>query len=519
MGTIVIDPITRIEGHLKIECVVEKGVVKDAKSSGMLFRGFELILRGRDPRDAQIITQRICGVCNLCHASAATLNLDSAFGLADKIPDNGRILRNLAAGLHVVQDHVLHFYHLAALDYVDVTKVAKYEGNDADLKSIKAFIGRGSLGPFVPRYEGDYRLPDDLDRAAVAHYVKALEIRRKGHEAVAMLTGRIPHTASIIPGGMSEVPTVDKIASILWRLNELRDFVDNVYIPDVLAVAGVYSDYFQVGAGCKNFLSYGAYDLDGKSPDYTKRKRFFQQGTISADLKLKPLDLSKITEQVKHSWYDNQISGLHPSAGKTVPTEGKPGAYTWLKAPRYDGQVYEVGPLAGMLTTYASGNPKVKSLVDSTLGHFKASPAALFSVLGRHAARALAAKYLADSMGEWLLQLKPGEPTFVPYELPEEGQGVGIIDAARGALGHWVEIKEKKIANYQCVVPTTWNASPRDDSSTPGAIEQALIGTKVKDEANPFEIVRIVRSFDPCLACAVHLITPKGNELGKIRIL
>ena len=519
MGTIVIDPITRIEGHLKIECVVEKGVVKDAKSSGMLFRGFELILRGRDPRDAQIITQRICGVCNLCHASAATLNLDSAFGLADKIPDNGRILRNLAAGLHVVQDHVLHFYHLAALDYVDVTKVAKYEGNDADLKSIKAFIGRGSLGPFVPRYEGDYRLPDDLDRAAVAHYVKALEIRRKGHEAVAMLTGRIPHTASIIPGGMSEVPTVDKIASILWRLNELRDFVDNVYIPDVLAVAGVYSDYFQVGAGCKNFLSYGAYDLDGKSPDYTKRKRFFQQGTISADLKLKPLDLSKITEQVKHSWYDNQISGLHPSAGKTIPTEGKPGAYTWLKAPRYDGQVYEVGPLAGMLTTYASGNPKVKSLVDSTLGHFKASPAALFSVLGRHAARALAAKYLADSMGEWLLQLKPGEPTFVPYELPEEGQGVGIIDAARGALGHWLEIKEKKIANYQCVVPTTWNASPRDDSGAPGAIEQALIGTKVKDEANPFEVVRIVRSFDPCLACAVHLITPKGNELGKIRIL
>jgi hydrogenase large subunit len=518
MGKIVIDPFTRIEGHLKIECVVENGVVKEARSSGMLFRGFELILQGRDPRDAQIITQRICGVCNLCHAMASTLNLDSAFGLADKIPDNARVLRNLAAGLHVVQDHVLHFYHLAALDYVDVTKVAKYEGSDTDLRSLRTFIERGALGPFVPRYEGDYRLPDDLDRAAVAHYVKALEIRRKGHEAVAILTGRIPHTASIVPGGMTEVPTADKIASLLWRLNELRSFVDNVYLPDVLAVAGVYSDYFQIGAGCKNLLSYGAYDLDGKNPDYTKRQRLFQQGTISADLKLQPLDLNKITEQVKHSWYENQTSNLHPKAGRTLPADEKAEGYSWVKAPRYDGRVYEVGPLAHMVTTYASGNAKVKPLVESTLAHFKATPAALFSVLGRHAARALAAKYIADSMGEWLLQLKPGEPTFVPYELPEEAKGVGIIDAARGALGHWIEIKDKKIAHYQCVVPTTWNASPADDSGIPGAIEQALLGAHVKDEANPFEIVRIVRSFDPCLACAVHLVTPKGNELGEMRI-
>lgn len=519
MGTIVIDPITRIEGHLKIECVVENGVVKEARSSGMLFRGFELILQGRDPRDAQIITQRICGVCNLCHAMASTLNLDSAFGLADKIPDNGRILRNLAAGLHVVQDHILHFYHLAALDYVDVAQVAKYEGSDGDLKSIRAFIERGALEPFAPRYEGDYRLSDEVNRAAVAHYVKALEIRRKGHEAVAMITGRIPHTASIVPGGITESPTVDKMASLLWRLNELRSFVDNVYIPDVLSVAGAYSDYFQIGGGCKNLLSYGAYDLDGKSPDYTTRKRLFQQGTISADLRLQPLDLRKITEHVEHSWYENPTSKLHPSAGKTAPAEEKKEGYSWVKAPRYDGRVYEVGPLAHMVTTYASGNPVVKTLVDSTLAHFKASPAALFSVLGRHAARALAAKYIADSMGEWILQLKPGEPTFSPYEIPETAKGFGIIDAARGALGHWIEIRDRKIAHYQCVVPTTWNASPADDHGTPGAIEQALIGTRIRDEANPFEIVRIVRSFDPCLACAVHLVTPKGTERGRIRVL
>lgn len=518
MGKIVIDPITRIEGHLKIECLVENGVIKDARSSGMLFRGFEIILQGRDPRDAQIITQRICGVCNLCHAMASTFNLDSAFGLADKIPDNGRIMRNLAAGLHVVQDHILHFYHLAALDYVDVTKVAKYEGNDAELKTIKAFIGRGELGPFVPRYEGDYRLPDEIDRAAVSHYVKALEMRRKGHEAVAMLTGRIPHTAAIVPGGMAEVPTVDKIASLLWRLNELRSFIDNAYIPDVLAVAEAYSDYFQIGSGCRNYLSYGAYDLEGDNPDYTKRKRLFQQGTVSADLNLRPLDLSKITEEVRHSWYLDETSGLHPKQGKTKPAEGKKNGYSWLKAPRYEGQVYEVGPLAQILTTYASGNVKVKSLVDNVLAHFKAEPTALFSVLGRHAARALSAKYIADSMGEWLLQLKPGEPAFIPYEIPDEAYGVGIIDAARGALGHWMEIKDKKIANYQCVVPTTWNASPRDDAGTPGAIEQALIGTRVRDEQNPFEIVRIVRSFDPCIACAVHLLTPKGSEMGRFRI-
>lgn len=518
MGKIVIDPITRIEGHLKIECLVENGVIKEARSSGMLFRGFELILQGRDPRDAQIITQRICGVCNLCHAMASTLNLDSAFGLADKIPDNGRIMRNLAAGLHVLQDHILHFYHLAAFDYVDVTKVAKYAGNDPDLKSIKAFIGRGELGPFVPRYEGDYRLADEVDRAAVSHYVKALEMRRKGHEAVAMLTGRIPHTAAIVPGGMAEVPTVDKIASLLWRLNELRSFIDNAYIPDVLAVAEAYSDYFQIGAGCKNYLSYGAYDLEGDNPDYTQRKRLFQQGTVSANLKLRPLDLGKITEAVRHSWYADETSGLHPAQGKTKPAEGKKSGYSWLKAPRYEGQVYEVGPLAQILTTYAGGNGQVKSLVDDVLAHFKAEPPTLFSVLGRHAARALAAKYIADSMGEWLLQLKPGEPAFIPYEIPEEAYGVGIIDAARGALGHWVEIKDKKIANYQCVVPTTWNASPRDDAGTPGAIEQALIGTRVRDEQNPFEIVRIVRSFDPCIACAVHLLTPKGNELGRFRI-
>jgi hydrogenase large subunit len=518
LGKIVIDPVTRIEGHLKIEAVTENGVVKETRSTGSLFRGIELILRGRDPRDAQRYVQRICGVCPTSHSMAATLNLDSAFGIDDKIPDNGRLMRNLILGAAHIADHILHFYHLCALDYVDVTKVASYEGNDPTLNSVKSFIQRGELGPFVPRYEGDYRLPDDLDRQAVAHYVKALEMRRKAQEMLSIFGGKMPHNCAIMPGGVTEVPTVDKIASFLWRLNELRDFIDDVYIPDVLAVAGVYSDYFEIGQGCGNLLSYGGFDLETGETDLTKRQRLIKQGTVSTDLKLEELDTSKITEAVKHSWYDDSTDGLHPSRGDTKPQPGKEGAYSWIKSPRYGGKVYEVGPLARVAVTYASGNPTVKTLVDSVLARFNATPTALFSVLGRHAARALYTKLIADTMPEWLLQLKPGEPVYKGYEIPEESTGMGLVDAARGALGHWIEIKEQKIANYQCVVPSTWNFGPRDSEGQPGPVEQAITGTKIKDESNPVEIVRIVRSMDPCLACAVHLITPKGRDLGEFRV-
>jgi hydrogenase large subunit len=518
LGTIIIDPVTRIEGHLKIEAITENGEVKEARSSGTLFRGIEVILKGRDPRDAQRYVQRICGVCPTSHSTAATLNLDSAFGIADKIPENGRILRNLILGAAHIADHILHFYHLCALDYVDVAKVANYEGNDTSLNSIKAFIERGELGPFVPRYEGDYRLPDDVNNQAVAHYVQALEMRRKGQEMLSIFGGKMPHNCAIMPGGVTEVPTVDKIAAFLWRLNELRDFIDSVYIPDVLAVAGVYSDYFEIGKGCGNLLSYGSFDLDNKETDPVRRERLLKQGTVSTDLKLGKLDTGKIAEYVKHSWYNDYGDGRHPTEGETNPQPGKAGAYSWIKSPRYDGKVYEVGPLARMAVTYASGEPKAKALIDSVLSHFKASPAALFSVLGRHAARALYTKLIADTMPEWLLQLKPGEPVCADYEIPEEATGMGLVDAARGALGHWIEIKDHKIANYQCVVPSTWNFGPRDDQGQPGPVEQAITGTKIKDEANPLEIVRIVRSFDPCLACAIHLITPKGRDLGEFRV-
>ncbi len=519
MGRIVIDPVTRIEGHLKIEAIVEEGVVKEAKSTGNLFRGIELILRGRDPRDAQVISQRICGVCPQSHGIAAALCLDSAFGIADKIPDNARIIRNLIQGAHVAQDHILHFYHLAALDYVNITDVAKYEGKDSDLKSVKDFISRGELGPFLPRYQGDYRLPAEINQQAVAHYIKALEIRRIGHEMVSIFGGKIPHSVWVVPGGVTTTPTVDNMMSFLWKLRTLQDFINNIYIPDVLAVAGAYPDYLEIGAASKNLLSYGAYDLDGKDPDLTRRKRLFKQGTTSADLKSGGLDITKITEDISHSWYQDSLSPRHPTQGETKPEYGKGGAYSWIKSPRYEGKVYEVGPLARVAVTYAHGDPEMKKLVDWALAELKAPPSVLFSVMGRHLARALSAKYIADSMEKWLLELKPGEPTFVEYTIPEEGRGVGITEAARGALGHWIEIRDRKIANYQCVVPTTWNTSPKDDSGNPGPIEQAIFGTRIRDENNPFEIVRIIRSFDPCLACAVHLITPKGRDLGRFQIV
>jgi hydrogenase large subunit len=518
MGKITIDPVTRIEGHLKIEAMVEDGEVKEAKSTGTLFRGFELILRGRDPRDASQLTQRICGVCPQTHATASVLCLDSAFSIADKITDNGRILRNLLLGANYIQSHVLHFYHLAALDYVDVTKVADYEGNDPTLKSIKSFISRGALGPFAPRYEGDYRLPDEVDRAATSHYVQALEMRSKAHEMLALFGGKMPHNCATVAGGVTEHPTIDKITSFLWRINEIREFIDSVYVPDIVAVAEAYPDYFEIGAGCGNLLAYGAFDLDGKEADYLKRQRLLHSGTVSADLKRGEVDAGKIAEYVKHSWYEDSSTGRYPGDGETAPQPGKDAAYSWIKAPRYDSTVYEVGPLARMAVNYVDDDSTVKGLVDPVLSHFGAGPSALFSVLGRHAARALECKYVADSMADWVLQLKPGEPVYADYAIPDQASGMGLVCGPRGALGHWIQIEDAKIANYQCVVPTTWNASPRDDAGNPGPIEQALLGTKVRDEKNPFEIVRIVRSFDPCLACAVHVITPKGRELGRFRI-
>ena len=491
--TIRIDPITRIEGHMAIEAVVDDGEVKEAKSAGTLFRGFEIILQGRDPRDANRLTQRICGVCPTAHATASALCIDDAFGITDKIPDNGKLIRALILGSNFLQSHILHFYHLAALDYVDAVSAV------------------GDIGPFVPRYEGDYRVSGEANAELVSHYIRALDIRRKCQEMLSIFGGKMPHNVGIVPGGVTENLTEDKITNFLWRLNEIRDFVDNNYIPDIIAVARAYGDYLEVGKGCKRMLTYGGFDLP--------TGKLFQSGVVSPKLGFEPFAKENITEDVKHSWYADSASGKNPAQGETKPDLKKKQAYSFLKSPRYEGKVCELGPLARMLSNYVQQDLKVKELIDSLLAQANAGVDALFSVLGRHAARALEAKLVADAMVDWLQALRPGEPTIVESPIPDSGESAGLTEAPRGSVGHWLTIKDRRIDRYQVITPTAWNASPKDDKCQPGPVEQAIMGTKVKDTDNPFELVRIVRAFDPCLACSVHLLDAKKNKLGAFRVV
>ena len=489
---VAIDPLTRIEGHLKIEATVENKKVVDAKSGGTLYRGFEQILVGRNPLDAVQITQRFCGVCPIPHAIASAQALENAFGIVP--PNNGRIIRNIMQGANYIQSHILHFYHLASLDY--------FRGPD--------------VPPFIPRYEADYRVPKTVHDTLVNHYIQAYQIRLKAHELCAIWAGKMPHAASIVPGGVSIIPRLDNITTSLWRLKELTDFIENVYLPDVFTVSEIYRDYFQIGVGCKNLLSYGLFDLEAE-PDVTKRKRFIPMGRMAGG-KVASVDPRKITEDVKSSFYDSG-SHLHPGKGETLPNAAKSGAYSWLKAPRYDNEVYEVGPLARMAMAYETkSNLKVVQLIDDALGRLQLGPESLYSVMGRHLSRAIECKIVADEIGPMILQVKLDEPVCTDHKIPDSAQGMGLWCAARGALGHWIDIKGGKIARYQAVVPTTWNASPKDDRSQPGPIEQAMIGTVVEDTENPFALARIVRSFDPCIACAVHILEP-GKSLKKFSLV
>lgn len=475
---VVVDPVTRIEGHLKIEVEIDGGKVVDARTSGTMFRGMELIMQGRDPRDSSQIMQRICGVCPVSHGTAASLALDDAFGI--EAPDNGRIIRNLILGSNYIQSHILHFFHLAALDYV--------KGPD--------------VPPFVPRYQADYRLPDAVNKQAVDNYIKALDMRRKAQEMLAIWGGKMPHQQGIVVGGATEQPDTQKIVEFKWRLAELIDFIDNVYVPTVKAVAEAYSDWFDIGRGCMNLLAYGGMPLE-QGKDHVKKEKFFPSGTYIRG-EYRPFDPSLVAEEVKYSWYKDDTGGKKPTEAVVTPDPKKEGAYSWLKAPRYNGIVMEVGPLARMWIK------KVKEVTD--LGE-KA-----FSVMGRHFARAIECSLVAHAMDEWVLQLEPGKPVATPYEIPGEAYGMGLTEAPRGALGHWHHIKHQRTAVYNAVVPTTWNASPRDGLNQRGPMEQALIDTPVADPNNPVEPVRVVRSFDPCFGCAIHLMTPDKKTLAEFVI-
>jgi len=515
MPKVVIDPMSRIEGHLKVETVVDGGEVKEAEVSGTLFRGFEIFLKGRDPWDAARLTQRVCGVCPAVHGNASAQCLDMALGVTARVPHNGRIIRNLLLGANFLQSHILHFYALAALDFVDVTAVADYEGNDPDLISIKNFIVRGALAPFVPRYEGDYRLSKEANVACAKHYVQALRMRALSHEASAIFGGKMPHDVGTVPGGVAGGPTTDKIMAFAGKIRAILDFATNVYIPDILAVAQAYPDYFAIGKGVDDYLAWGAFDED-LHVDITRRQRYFPNGVV-IDGALAPAEPDKVFEHVAHSWFTEDCAAK-PAEADTVPDPEKPAAYSWLKSPRYDGRAVEVGPLARTMVAYLGGNKGCKAEVDAVLSALDAKPDALKSVLGRHAARAIEVKRLCGIMIEWALALKPGEPCCAPATTPKESVGQGCVDGPRGALAHWIKIEDKKIGRYQLVVPTTWNASPRDANDVPGPMEQALLGTAVKDPENPFELARIVRSYDPCLACAVHVLDAHRNLKGVVRI-
>ena len=521
MARVLLDPVTRIEGHLAIELDVQNGKVVEAKSIGDMYRGLETILSGRNPVDANQIMQRICGVCPVSHGLASSKCLDSAFGITPN--KNGRILRNLVLTANFLQSHILHFYHLAALDYVDITAILQYKGSDKTLIKLKDWakneldIKTGkdhaltAVAPFLPRYEGpEFYIKDvDTNIDAIHGYVKALDMRIKCHQMVAAFGGRIPHVVGLVPGGVTQVPNSDNIKLYRNTLKEVEKFINNEYTNHVIAVAKTYPEYFKIGQ-YSNFLSYGLNELDEQNT------MFMEKGVVFGGAKLEAFDSAKIREQVRYARY-NSGSDLHPLKGETSPQPGKGGAYTWLKAPRYSGAPMEVGPLARVAVAYLSGNQAVKGELDGILKMFNADVPAAFSVLGRHASRLIECKLLAKAAYGWLDELEKGGKPRSTYDIPETGEGEGLVEAPRGALGHWIVIKGKKIANYQAIVPSTWYCGPRGDNGTLGPVEQMLVGTKISDPKNPIEAARIVRSTDPCIACAVHVVEG-DKEIGTFRV-
>lgn len=502
--TITIDPVTRLEGHFSLRVDAEDGRVVRAYSKGEMFRGFEVLLRGRHPMDAQQITQCICGVCPIAHGTASILAQDEAYGITP--PLNGRLLRNLILAANYIQSHILHFYHLSAIDFVDVVAVRGYDGDNPALLDLKQWIElqlKSKLVypavPFLPRYEGHYIEEAEANYRAVRHYIQALDMRRLAHQMTAIYGGKAPHSPTLVPGGVTTPVTARSIVRFKAKLEKLRLFIDNAYLPDIVAVAQAFPDYFKIGRGTGNFMAFGVFP-ESEESSHT----FFPSGVILQN-KLRPFDAANIVEHLRHSWYEDDTTQRRPLHSETHAAPHKKGAYSWTKAPRYEGHVMEVGPLARVMVAYHKGNNAILNRqVDGLLATLGRKPEDLNSVLGRHATRALECKLVADRCLNWLDQLRPGEPSCVDFQIPAQGGGIGFTEAPRGALGHWLTLEEGVIKQYQCVVPTTWNCSPRDDQGTPGVLEQSLVDTPVASEDNPIEAARVVRSFDPCVSCSVH---------------
>jgi hydrogenase large subunit len=569
MKRIVVDPVTRIEGHLRIEAEVKDGKITEAYSAGTMVRGFEKILKGRDPRDAWAFTERACGVCTTVHALASVRTVEDALGIS--VPKNAELIRNIMFCTQYVQDHVIHFYHLHALDWVDVVSALSADPKEtskiaktisrwpksspayfSDIqKRIKAFVDSGQLGIFANGYWGHpaYKLPAEVNLLGVAHYLEALEWQKEIIKIHAIFGGKNPHPNYLVGGAPCSL-NIDEVNAInSERLNHvgklIKDaitFVEQVYLPDLLAVAGFYKDWAAVGGGLKNYLAYG--DLPTRGYNQPEHFKFPRGAILDRNLnevhEVNGKDGEEIKEYIAHSWYSYSVGdteGLHPWKGETEfnYTGPKPpyeqldvnGKYSWLKTPRWKGHAMEVGPLARMLVAFAKGSTEVQDVVKEALGALKVPVTALFSTLGRTAARGLetrlTAHWLKGFYDELIANIKLAETStfnsekWEPSTWPKECEGVGMSEAPRGALAHWIRIKDQKIDNYQLVVPSTWNASPRDPRGQRSAYEEALLGTPVANEEQPVEILRTIHSFDPCIACAVHLYDPDGKHIHDVQ--
>jgi hydrogenase large subunit len=565
---IVIDPITRIEGHLRIEIEVKDGKIVDAYSAGTMVRGFERILKGRDPRDAWAFTERACGVCTTVHALASVRTVEDALGIT--VPPNAELVRNLMFCAQYLQDHVVHFYHLHALDWVDVVSALGADpkktseiaqsisrwpksspGYFADVqKRIAAFVKSGQLGIFANGYWGHaaYKLPAEVNLLGVAHYLEALEWQKEIVKVHTIFGGKNPHPNYLVGGvpcsvniNESNALNAERLAMVGTLFEQATAFVEQVYIPDLLAVAGFYKDWGAIGGGLENYMAYGDLPVNGYG-DPSKFK--FPRGIImnrnlAEVLPIDCRDVAQIQEFISHSWYEYSTgdnTGLHPWSGETELryTGPKPPyafldvtkKYSWLKTPRWKGHPMEVGPLARLLVAYASGHAEVKEAVNGALKALDVPVAALFSTLGRTAARGIETQLIAGWAKEFYTQflsnIKNGDTRMFnnarwnPDTWPDEAKGVGMTEAPRGALAHWIVIKDKKIDNYQLVVPSTWNASPRDPEGQRSAYEASLLGTPVNNPEQPLEVLRTIHSFDPCIACAVHLYDEKGTYVHHI---
>ncbi len=579
---VVVDPVTRIEGHLRLEVNVDQdNVIRNAVSTGTMWRGLEVILRGRDPRDAWAFVQRICGVCTGVHALASVRAVEKA--LAIDIPENANTIRNIMHLQQHVHDHLVHFYHLHALDWVDVlsalnadpretsriaTSISAWPksspGYFSDLQGrLKKFVESGQLGPFTNGYWGHpaYKLPADVNLLAVAHYLEALDFQRVIGQVHTVFGGKNPHPNWLVGGvpcpinlhdtGAVGAINMERLNRVKRIIDESITFVEQVYIPDVVAIAGFYKDWGAIGGGLSNrfVLSYG--DIPQRAGSYAPEFLDMPAGAIiDGDLsRVHPvslMDLEQIQEWVTHSWYSypDESVGIHPFEGITEPnfvlgagTKGsktdiqevdESAKYSFIKAPRWRGHAMEVGPLARYVIGYVQGKPEFKEPVDKLLTDLEVPFEAIFSTLGRTAARALetawAARKMRDYYDRLINTIRAGDVStanvekWAPETWPQVTSGCGFVEAPRGALGHWVTIENTKIKNYQAVVPTTWNGSPRDHAGNIGAYEASLLDTPMADPEQPLEILRTVHSFDPCLACSTHVMTGDGREVARVRV-